>query len=184
MARVEDTGKAYTWLKRGDHDGVHLIINNVSDLSEIDRVDDFIVTVVLVAIQIFRLTSVARVVEKQRVVWSGVLDEPVHRSEHVLLCRLTHWVLLVVCQDDHVIPLIVELGMKICGHVLDVVDATPELTFLTKIVDTNQERLSSTCAVGILKGVAAWSSVTEVLDLRRWWRRRAVVSLDVSVVLV
>jgi hypothetical protein len=38
---------------------MHLVIDNVTDLSEIDRVDDFIIPILFVAIKIFGLTSMA-----------------------------------------------------------------------------------------------------------------------------
>jgi hypothetical protein len=38
---------------------VHLVVDNVTDLSEIDRVDDFIIPILFIAIKIFGLTSMA-----------------------------------------------------------------------------------------------------------------------------
>jgi hypothetical protein len=37
---------------------MHLIIDNMSDLSEIDRVDDLVITILLISIEIFGLTTV------------------------------------------------------------------------------------------------------------------------------
>lgn len=55
------------------HDTVHLVVNNVSSLSEIDWVNDLIVPIVLITIQIFSLTSVTRVMEEKRIVWTSIL---------------------------------------------------------------------------------------------------------------
>lgn len=49
----------YVRVKLIIHYGVHVIINNVSGCPEIDWVDDLVVSVVLIAIEIFRLTTVA-----------------------------------------------------------------------------------------------------------------------------
>jgi hypothetical protein len=38
---------------------VHLVVDNVADLSKINRVDDFIIPVLFIAVKIFCLTSVA-----------------------------------------------------------------------------------------------------------------------------
>jgi hypothetical protein len=38
---------------------MHLVIDNVAGDTEVDRVDDLVVTVVLVAVEIGRLTAVA-----------------------------------------------------------------------------------------------------------------------------
>ena len=54
----------------------------------------------------FLRSSDTRVVEEERVVGLGVLDEPVHGAQDVLLGRLAHGVLLVVGQSDHVLALV------------------------------------------------------------------------------
>jgi hypothetical protein len=87
---------------------VHFIINNVSSSAEINRIYDLIVAIILVAIQILGLTTVARVMEEKRIVWSRILDEPMHGSQYVGLSRLAHGVLLVVGQGYHVFSLVSE----------------------------------------------------------------------------
>ena len=47
------------------HDLVHLIIDNVPSLPEVHGVDNFVIPVLFITIQIFRLTSVTAVVEDQ-----------------------------------------------------------------------------------------------------------------------
>lgn len=97
MARVEDGRQAAALGQVADHDVVHLIIDHLSRLLEVDGVDRLVVTVILVAVGIFRLPSVARVwsrgkgsarkssgraarrtVEEERIVGSGVSHEPLH----------------------------------------------------------------------------------------------------------
>lgn len=79
-----------------------------------------------------------RVVEEERVIGSGVLNKPVHGAQNVLLGGLTHGVLLVVCQGDHVLALVAESLHEVVGHVFYIVDTASELTLLSKVVDTNQ----------------------------------------------
>jgi hypothetical protein len=100
-------------------------------------------------------------VEEERVVRLSILHQPVHRTQDVLLRRLTDGVLLVVCEDDHILPLVPIRLVQERRHVLDVVDASSELSPLPEIVDTNQEGLSSPRAVRVLEGVVLRSTTSE-----------------------
>lgn len=177
MARVEDRSEPHAWLQRRDHDSVHLVIDNVSDLAEIDRIDDLVVPVLLVPVEIFGLATVpcvmsamlerevgshlTRVVEEEGVVRPGVLHQPVHCAQDVLLRRLADGVLLVVCQDDHVVPLVAVCLVQERGHVLHVVDASPQLPSLSEVVYANQQRLSPAGAVRVLERVLLRSAASE-----------------------
>jgi hypothetical protein len=59
MTGVEDGCKPDACLQRPYHDPVHLVVGDVTSVSEVYGVDDFIITVRLVAIQVFGLTSMA-----------------------------------------------------------------------------------------------------------------------------
>lgn len=85
--------------------------------------------------------------EKERIVRSGILDKPVHGTENVLLCRLAHWVLLIIRQDHHVFPAIAEMLRQVGRHVPNIVDTSAQLAALPKVVDANQEGLSASCAI-------------------------------------
>lgn len=50
VARIEDGCKAYARLQWAHQDSMHLVVGDVSDLAEIDRVDDLVVAVILIAI--------------------------------------------------------------------------------------------------------------------------------------
>ena len=101
--------------------------------------------------------------EEQRVVWPGVLDQPMHRPQDIRFCRLTHGVLLVVCECDHILPLIPKELIQVRAHILDIVDASAKLPPLAKVVDTDQQRFPSPVACRVLEGVAVGRAVTEVL---------------------
>ena len=58
MARVEDGCETHAARQGSHHDAVHLVVGNVSDLSEIDRVDDLVETVFFVAIEVLGLATV------------------------------------------------------------------------------------------------------------------------------
>lgn len=109
MARVEDGSEANTSNQRLNHDAMHFVVGNMATLAEIYGVNDFIVSVGLVSIEVLGLTTMARVMEKQRIVGAGVLDKPVHGAQDVLLGRLTHGVLLVVGENDHIFSLVTEV---------------------------------------------------------------------------
>lgn len=176
MAGVEDGCEAGSWLEGIDpaevsmnwadssisdlHDAVHLIIHNMSGLPKVDRVDDLVISILFVAVQVLRLPAMSGVVEEKRVVRPGVLHQPVHGSQYVRLCRLAHRVVLVIRQAHHVLSLVAEVSIQVGGHVLHVVDAPSQLAALAEIVDSNQESLSSTGAVGVLEGVPAGRAVS------------------------
>lgn len=64
-----------------NHDSVHLVIDNHSSLFKIDRIDRLVVSIILIAIEILRRSSVTRVVEEESVVRSSIFDQPLHRSQ-------------------------------------------------------------------------------------------------------
>lgn len=76
--------------------------------------------------------------EKQRIVRLRVLNEPMHRPHNVCFSRLAHRILLIVGQEDHVFALVSEMAVEIPAHVLHIIDAAPQLTLLSKIVDANE----------------------------------------------
>lgn len=87
-----------------------------------------------------------RVVEKQRVVWFRILHQPVHRSQYVLLRWLTHWILLIVRQDDHIFSGVSKVLVQVSRHVLNVIDTSPQLSSLAKVVDAYEKGFPSTRA--------------------------------------
>ena len=121
-------------------------------------------------------TECTGIVEEERIVRFCIFHQPVHSAQDVRFRGLTHRVLLVVGQDDHVFSGIAKVAIEVCGHVLDVVDAASELTSLAKVVDANKKCLASTGAIRVLKGIALGSAVAEALHrLRRWSRRMATL---------
>lgn len=64
VTAVENAGHPNTGFQRGHTDGMDLVVNNMSILNVIDRVYDFVVTVVLVAIEIFCLAAMSWKSEK------------------------------------------------------------------------------------------------------------------------
>lgn len=119
--------------------------------------------------------------EEERVIRSSILDQPVHCTEDILLCRLAHGILLVVGQNDHVFSLVAKLLHQIGRHVSDIVDAASQLATLAKVVDTNQQRFSTASAVGVSESIA-WCAVTKALrPIRRGRRITARASLTVAV---
>ena len=156
------------------HNAVHLVIYYMTCLPEVNGVYDFVVAIVFVSVQIRSLPAMTGIVEEERVIRSRVFHQPVHCSEYILLRRLAHRILLIVCQDDHVFSLVAEMTVQICRHVLDVVDTSSQLASLPEVVDAYEKCFSSTCAVGILESVARGSAMSKILCLLRWWWRPSV----------
>lgn len=65
--------------------------------------------------------------KEERIVWSSILNQPLHSADHVGLGRVHHRVLLVVGQDDHILALVIVTLNQEVGHVVNVVDATTKL---------------------------------------------------------
>lgn len=99
--------------------------------------------------------------EEERVIRLRTLHQPMHCSEDVRLGRLAHGVLLIVREDHHVLSGITEVLIEIGRHVLDIVNAAAQLSFLIEIVDANQQCLPLSCATRILEVVALGRTVTE-----------------------
>ncbi len=57
MARIEDCGQPHARLQGLNHDSVHFIIDNMSDLSKIDWIDNLVVSIFFVSIEILSLAS-------------------------------------------------------------------------------------------------------------------------------
>ena len=130
MAGVENCGQADTGLEGLHEDTVHVVVDDVTGDSEVDGVDDFVVAVVFVAVEIGRLSSVACVklvmglpdqrgdvltgiVEEERIVRSGIFDEPVHGAKDVLFGRLAHRVLLIVGEKNHILSGVSKVRVEI-----------------------------------------------------------------------
>jgi len=85
-------------------------------------------------------------VEEEGVIRPSILDQPMHRTYNVRFRRLAHGILLVIRQKHHVFPRISEVSIEIRRHVLDIIYAAPQLTFLAEVVDSDQKRFASACA--------------------------------------
>lgn len=59
MARVKDGCQTHTGLQRSNHDTMHLIISDVACLPEVDGIDNLVIAIVLIAIKILGLSTMA-----------------------------------------------------------------------------------------------------------------------------
>ena len=57
MAGIENGSQANAGLKRRDQNSVHLVVNNVTGLSEINRVNDFIVAILFISVKVLGLST-------------------------------------------------------------------------------------------------------------------------------
>ena len=121
--------------------------------------------------------------EEQRIIRLSILDQPMHRSQHVLLGWNAHRIVLIIRKTDHILPSVAEAGIQVCGHVLDVVDTASKLTLGTEVVDADKQSLPSACTLRVLKVVSLRSSVGESLCAGRWWWRGCMVACIVGVLI-
>jgi len=92
----KNCGEPDTRLERSDHYPVHFIVNNMTSCSEINGINDLVISILFISVEILGLPAVSRVMEKQRVVGLRILHQPVHGSKNICLRWLTHWILLIV----------------------------------------------------------------------------------------
>lgn len=109
--------------------------------------------------------------EEERVVRARVLDQPVHGPQYVLLGWLAHGILLVVREDDHILALVPKLLDQVGRHIPDVVDASPQLAALAKVIDADQQGFPPAVALRVLEGVALRVAIAEGLGRRGRLRR-------------
>lgn len=108
VARVEYGRQSHTGTQRAYHNVVHVVVNNMSSTLIIYWVDHVVEAVVLVTIQIGGPTTMAGEVNEERVVRLGILDQPVHGSNDIILGWNAHGILLVVGENDHILATITE----------------------------------------------------------------------------
>ena len=103
-----------------------------------------------------------------------------------MLGGLHNRVLLVISQDDHVLPFVAMVLNQVLRQVFGVVDASTQLALLAKVVDADQKGATLARAVGVLEGVILGRTVAELLEPGRRWGRgaRAVLISSSSVVLL
>ena len=86
-----------------------------------------------------------------------------HGAQDVLFGWLAHGVLLIICKDHHVLPLVAKMLGKVSSHVADVIDTATQLAALAKVVDSDQQGFSPAGAVGVSEGIAVGGAVAELL---------------------
>src|SRR5687767_6061204 len=84
-------------------------------------------------------------------------------------------VLLIIREDDHVFPLVTVPLDEEGRDIVHIIDTSTQLSILSKIVDTDQQSLSFTSTIGVLKRVATGSSMAKLLS--SLWRRWATPSM-------
>lgn len=119
--------------------------------------------------------------EKERVVWLGVLHKPVHGPKDIRFRRLAHGVLLVVGQNDHVFPGVAEVLVQVRGHVLHIVYATAKLPLLTEVINSDQESLPLAGTIRVLEAISLRGTMTECDRGRRRGRRGVRIPVVVRV---
>lgn len=126
-----------------------------------------------------------RIVEEERIVGLGVLDQPLHRAQDIVFGGLQDGVGLVVGQDDHVLTLVVVAVHQERRDILDIVDAALELVGGAKVVDADQQGLALSGALTVLEGIICGCAVAELLlALRHAGGWAATISAAAAVLLL
>ena len=97
---------------------MQIIIDDMPRRLEIQRIHHLIMPIILVAVQILRLATMARVMEEERIVRFGVGDEPLHGGDHVGACGDLTRVACVIDEHDNVVLFVAEAVWRgQCGSV-------------------------------------------------------------------
>lgn len=108
-----------------------------------------------------------------------------HSPQDVLLGRLAHGVLLVVGEQDHVLPLVSKVLNQVRGHVAHVIDAASQLAALAEVVDANEQGLPAPIALRVLESIVGGGAGAKVLwGGWGWARSMAVIRVRVRCVCV
>jgi len=76
--------------------------------------------------------------QKQGVIWPSILNKPVHGLQDVLSRWDAHGMLRIIGQKDHVLSAVSMVLDEVVGQVLGIIDATSQLSLLTKVVDADE----------------------------------------------
>lgn len=105
-----------------------------------------------------------------------------HGCQDVVLQGLALGVLLVVRQDNHVVPLVLKPFVQEPRHVLDIIDAPSQLALLPKVIDADEQRLPLPRAIAVRERIVAARNTEAGLAGGRW-RRGARDAADVGVLI-
>lgn len=100
-----------------------------------------------------------------------------HSAQDVLLGRLAHGVLLVVGEQDHVLPLVAKVLDQVRGHVAHVIDAASQLAALAEVVDADEQGLPAAVALRVLEGIVGGGTGAKVLWGGWGWARSMAVRI-------
>ena len=137
VTRVENRRETASGREGAYHYIVHLVVDDMAGLLEVDGVDDFVVSVVLVAVEVFGLPAVARVMEEQGVVGLRTLYQPPHRRDDIRMRRHLAGIACVIGEDDNVVGAVsISLDQELLD-VVRVVDASCESGGRADVVDAD-----------------------------------------------
>lgn len=146
-------GSQTTTLGQGlDHQVVHCVVQNRASSLEVKRVDARVEPVLLVSVLVRNQATVRRDMEEVRVVWSGILDKPLHGSDDVLPGGDSGQFTLVIGQDHHVVVGVAKVLVQETTHILHIINASTQLVLGAVVVDADQKSLTLTRTVGVLVG--------------------------------
>lgn len=106
--------------------------------------------------------------DKERVIGLCTLDQPLHGPQHVCLCGHAHRILLIVGEDDHVLPPVAVSLVEKNGHFLDIVNAALQLIGLSEVVDADEKGFATSSTVRVTESVTRRGAIAKALCLLRW----------------
>jgi uncharacterized membrane protein len=157
------------------------VIDDRTSLGVVDWVDTLIISVIFIAVQVLDSATVTGVMKEESIIGLGVLDKPAESANNVFAGRNHDRILLVIGQDDHVLPLVVIALHQEGRDVVYVVDTSTQLALLAKIVDADEKRLATTGTFGVLESIAFRGTVAELLgNIGGRWSGSSVLGVVVS----
>jgi hypothetical protein len=171
MTRVKDSSETNTLDQGLDNTEMDLVVNNGTSLGVVYRVNAFVISIVLIAIFVLDLATVTGIVKEESVIGLSIWHEPTHSADDVFPGRNHDWVSLIISQQNHVLSLVAIALYQESRNIVYVVDTSPQLALLVKVVDADEKCLATTGTFGVLESIAFGGSVAELLGYRG--RRRS-----------
>ena len=141
MTAIEDSSQSTTRRQRTDHNPMHFIVDDHAILLKVDRIDSLIISIFFIAIEVLGLPAMTAKVEEQVVIGLSAFNQPIHGASDIGSRWVSHGVLLVVSENDHVVPLETVTLVHELGHVADVIDTSFKFVGCSKVVYTDQQCL-------------------------------------------
>src|SRR5271156_3163795 len=151
-------------------------ISQLSCLFKINRINNFVINIILLTIPIHTLPTMSTIMKEQTILRLSPLHKPLHRPSHILFGRSTRRILRIIRQNNN-IPLFESISLdNEMFDVENIVDTSPQLILCANVIYSDEKGFSMTCTLRILE-LVLWKLLVEVLTVGGNWHRTSCLSI-------